>query len=77
VEDLCGIDARIRETREKLAVAVQAAGTSLTGLFGAGPIIAAAVIGDVRDVSASAAGTPSPLTTGPRRSRCPSASGTS
>ena len=46
-----GIDARIRETREKLAVAVQAAGTSLTGLFGVGPIIAAAVIGDVRDVS--------------------------
>ena len=28
-----------------------AAGTSLTGLFGVGPVIAAAVIGDVRDVS--------------------------
>ena len=48
--DLRGIDARIRETRTKLAVAVQAAGTSLTGLFGVGPVIAAAVIGDVRDV---------------------------
>jgi len=51
IDDLRGIDARIRETRKKLAVAVQAAGTSLTGLFGVGPVIAAAVIGDVRDVS--------------------------
>ena len=51
LEDLRGIDARIRETSKKLAAAVQAAGTSLTGLFGVGPVIAAAVIGDVRDVS--------------------------
>jgi transposase len=50
-EDLRGIDARIRETRKKLAVAVQAAGTSLTGLYGVGPVVAAVVIGDVRDVS--------------------------
>jgi transposase len=49
--DLRGIDARIRETRKKLAVAVQATGTSLTGLYGVGPVIAAVVIGDVRDVS--------------------------
>ena len=33
-EDLRGIDARIRDTRKKLAIAVRAAGTSLTGLFG-------------------------------------------
>ena len=51
LEDLRRIDAQIRETRNKLAVAVQATGTSLTGLFGVGPVIAAAVIGDVRDVS--------------------------
>ena len=51
LEDLRGADARIRETRKKLAAAVQAAGTSLTGLFGVGPVVAAAVIGDVRDVS--------------------------
>jgi transposase len=50
-EDLRRIDARIRETRKKAATAVRAAGTSLTGLFGAGPVIAAAVIGDVRTVS--------------------------
>jgi len=51
LEDLRGVDARIRETRKKLATAVAATGTSLTGLFGVGPVIAAAVIGDVRDVS--------------------------
>jgi len=51
LEDLRRIDARIRETRKKLAVTVAAAGTSLTGLFGVGPVIAAIVIGDVRDVS--------------------------
>jgi transposase len=49
LEDLRRVDARIRETRKKLAVA--AAGTSLTGLSGVGPVIAAAVIGDVRDVA--------------------------
>src|SRR6266581_4675391 len=50
-EDLRGIDAAIRDTRKQLAIAVRAAGTSLTGLFGVGPVIAAAVIGDVRAVS--------------------------
>src|SRR3974390_1214921 len=51
LDDLRRIDARIRETRKKLAITVAAAGTSLTGLFGVGPVIAAAAIGDVRDVS--------------------------
>jgi len=51
LDDLRRIDTQPRETRKKLAAAVRAAGTCLTGLFGAGPVIAAAVIGDVRDVS--------------------------
>jgi len=51
VQDLRGIDAQMRDTKKKLAVAVRAAGTSLTDLFGAGLVIAAIVIGDVRDVS--------------------------
>ena len=51
LEDLRGTGARIRETRKKLTGVVQATGTSLTGLFGVGPVIAAAVIGDVRDES--------------------------
>ncbi len=51
LEDLRRVDAQIRETRKKLATAVPATGTSLTGLFGVGPVIAAAVLGDVRHVS--------------------------
>jgi hypothetical protein len=50
-KDLRGIEAQVRETKKKLAIAVAATGTSLTGLFGVGPVIAAAVIGDVRNVS--------------------------
>jgi transposase len=51
LEDLRRIDAQLRETRKKLDTAVRASGTSLTGLFGVGPVIAATVIGEVRDVS--------------------------
>jgi transposase len=51
VADLRRVDALLRETRKKLAVAVRASGTSLTEVFGIGPVIAATVIGDVRDVS--------------------------
>ena len=51
LEDLRHIDAQLRETRKKLTVAVRASGTSLTGLFGVGPVIAASVIGGTRDVS--------------------------
>ena len=51
LDDLRRIDAQLRETRKQLAAVVAATGTSLTGLFGVGPVIAAAVIGDVRDVS--------------------------
>ena len=51
LKDLRGVDTQLRDTRKKLATAVQAIGTCLTGLFGVGPVIAAAVIGDVRDAS--------------------------
>jgi transposase len=51
VGDLRRVDAQLRDTRKKLTAAVRAAGTTLTGLFGVGPVIAAAVIGDVRTVS--------------------------
>ena len=43
--------AGLRETRSKLDIAVRASGTSLTSMFGVGPVIAAAIIGEVRDVS--------------------------
>jgi transposase len=50
-EDLSRIDARMRETRKKLDAAVRASGTSLTAVFGVGPVVAATIIGEVRDVS--------------------------
>jgi transposase len=48
--DLRRLDAQLRDTGKKLAAAVKASGTSLTGLFGVGPVIAGTVIGDVRQV---------------------------
>jgi transposase len=51
LEDLRRIDAQLHTTRKKITTAVQATGTTLTGLYGVGPVIAAAVIGDVKDVS--------------------------
>jgi transposase len=51
LDDLRRIDAQLRDTKKQLAAVVAATGTSLTGLFGVGPVIAAAVLGDVRDVS--------------------------
>jgi transposase len=48
--DLRRLDAQLRQANKKLAAAVRASGTSLTGLFGVGPVIAGTVIGDVRQV---------------------------
>jgi transposase len=49
--DLRHLDAQLRDTRKKLAAAVRASGTSLTEVFGVGPVIAGTVIGDVAEVS--------------------------
>jgi transposase len=49
--DLRRIDAQLLQTKKKLAVAVRACGSTVTDVFGVGPVIAATVIGDVRDVS--------------------------
>jgi transposase len=49
--DLRRLDGQRRECATKLATAVRARGTSLTGLSGAGPVIAGLVIGDVPDVT--------------------------
>ncbi len=51
LEDMRRLDAQMSESKKKLAVAVKASGTSLTGLFGVGPFIAATVIGDAADVT--------------------------
>ena len=73
IEDLRRTDAQLRETRSKLATAVKASGTSLTGLFGVGPVITATVIGEVRDASRFAGRDQLTAATARRRSRCPPA----
>jgi hypothetical protein len=45
------LDEQMRESKKKLAAAVRASGTSLTELFGVGPVVGATVIGDVADVA--------------------------
>jgi transposase len=49
--DLRRIDAQRRDTHRKLTAAVRASGTTVTEVFGVGPAVAAALIGDVRDIS--------------------------
>jgi transposase len=51
LDDMRHTDTRIRESKKKLAVAVRASGTSLTEIFGVGPVIAATVIGDAGDIA--------------------------
>jgi len=51
LEDMRRMEAQMRESKKKLAVAVKASGTSLTGIFGVGPVIAATVIGDADGVA--------------------------
>jgi transposase len=51
VADLCHLDAQLRGTRKKLDAAVRASGTTLTQVFGVGPVIAGTIIGDASNVS--------------------------
>jgi transposase len=51
LQDLRRTDAQMRDTKKKLTTAVRASGTTLTEIFGVGPVIAATVIGCARDVS--------------------------
>ena len=41
----------MRDTRTKLAAAVKASGTTLTRVFGVGPVVTGTIIGDVTDVA--------------------------
>src|SRR5215470_6840653 len=51
LEDMRRLDAQLRDTRKKPAAAVRASGTTLTEVFGVGPVIAGTIIGDIADVS--------------------------
>jgi transposase len=50
VADLIRLDEQLRDTKKRITAAVKASQTTLTGLFGVGPIVAAIVIGDVGDI---------------------------
>ena len=49
--DLRAIDDKLSQARKKITAAVRTSGTSLTEVFGVGPVIAATVIGDVADIT--------------------------
>ena len=51
LDDLRRVDAQLLDAKKKLTVAVRASGTTLTQIFGVGPVVAATMIGCVRDVS--------------------------
>jgi transposase len=75
--DLRRIDIQRRDVQRKPATAARASGTTATEIFGVGPAVAAAVIGDAGDISRFASRDTSPPITAPRRSRCPPAAGSS
>jgi transposase len=49
--DLRHLDDQLRETKKKLGAAVRASRTTLTDVFGVGPVVAGTIIGDIGDVS--------------------------
>jgi transposase len=51
LDDLRRIDDQLRQARATITAAVRASGTSLTGIFGVGPVIAATIIGDAGDIT--------------------------
>jgi len=51
VDDLRRIDEQMRDTRARIAAEVTASKTTLTEIFGVGPIVAATVIGDASEVT--------------------------
>lgn len=50
IDDICRLDVQLKESHKRIANAVKASSTTLTELFGVGPMIAATVIGNVGDV---------------------------
>jgi transposase len=71
--DMRRLDAQIREPKNKLAIAVRASGTTVTDIFGIGPVIAATVIGDAADVARFASRDHFAAYNGTPRSRSPPA----
>ena len=62
------LDDELKRSKTRIATAVAASGTSLTDIYGVGPIIAAIIIGYTGDIAGSRPPVTSPPTTGPLRS---------
>ena len=71
VADLGRLDDQLRDTKKRITAAVKASNTTVTELFGVGPIVAAIVIGDVGDVSRFPTRDRFAAYNGTARSRCP------
>ena len=51
LDDVRRLDASSKESHRRIRVAIKASGTSLTGLYGVGPVIAATLIGYSGDIT--------------------------
>ena len=51
LDDVRRLDAQLKESHRRIRVAIKASGTSLTGLYGVGPVIAATLIGYSGDIT--------------------------
>jgi transposase len=51
VDDIARLDATLKASKKRIAVAVQTSGTSLTDIVGVGPIGAATIIGYTKDIT--------------------------
>jgi transposase len=51
VDDITRLDEILRASKKRVAVAVQASGTSLTDVYGVGPIGAATIIGYTKEIA--------------------------
>jgi transposase len=51
VDDITRLDEILRASKKRIAVAVQASGTSLTDIYGVGPIGAATIIGYTKEIA--------------------------
>ena len=65
LDDIRRLVARLKSSHERIREAVAASGTTLTDVFGVGPIIAAMLIGDTRDIARFAAYNGMPLSSSP------------
>jgi transposase len=75
LDDLRRLDDQMRTSKKRIAEAITASATSLTDIFGVGPVVAAMLIGYTATSAVSAAAITSPPTPAPRPSRCPRVGG--